>query len=214
MVLSDDGACKKGFRHWPQNPPDWQAAPSGRRIRKPATSFLAGRITLLRGGRSRIYGWANTYRCSMTGMTTPPTRNAPAMTLLVVDDESSLIDELRRAFTKTNSSVRLVSAISPQEAERIVRDEPIDAMLVAQEVAQGSGLELARLLKELRPDLPLAFMGSDGHVLSRAVNDLGARRLLIKPVVADHAVGPLLELLSGRGSSRGRIPPRGRRGPE
>ena len=70
--------------------------------------------------------------------------------MLVIDDEHEHLASLRRIFEKEGVTVR--TATSGELALEVIRDEPVDLVLVDVMMPGMSGIELRRATRTLRPE--------------------------------------------------------------
>jgi PAS domain S-box-containing protein len=104
--------------------------------------------------------------------------------VLFVDDEEFLISVGREMLTRLG--YRVTSLASAPEALELFRAQPdrFDLVITDQTMPQMTGLELARELLALRPDLPIVLCTgfSEGLTAERAKN-IGIRDFIMKPIV-------------------------------
>jgi len=132
-------------------------------------------------------------------------------TLLVVDDEPSILHFFRRAFH--DADVKLVTAASADEGlEQVGLSQP-DVIVLDVDLAGQSGLDLFRRIQELDPRIPVIFITGHGTTATAIeAMQLGAYEYLLKPLELDH----LLDLVD-RGFEISRlmkVPPVIAEGPE
>jgi two-component system nitrogen regulation response regulator GlnG len=112
-------------------------------------------------------------------------------TLLVVDDEPSILHFFRRAFSAPG--VTLLTAGSAAEGvERFAAARP-DVAVLDINLPDSTGLELMRKLQQIEPKTPIIFI--TGHGTAETAIEamkLGAYEYLLKPLELDH----LTELVS------------------
>jgi len=112
------------------------------------------------------------------GDTPTQTQNAP--TLLIVDDERTLrfsIGEWAR-----DSGLRAIEASGAVEALRLVRETPVDAVLLDLKLGDEDGMHVLRAIKEEDPALPVVMLTGHGTI-EHAVRatKLGAWDFVLKP---------------------------------
>ena len=102
-------------------------------------------------------------------------------TLLVIDDEESILHFFRRAFP--GPEISLVTAASAAEGvERVSRDRP-DVIILDIDLPDQSGLEVFRRIHRDFPKVPVIFI--TGHGTSSTALEamsLGAYEYLLKPL--------------------------------
>lgn len=105
-------------------------------------------------------------------------------TLLVVDDEPSILHFFRRAFT--GEEVNLITASSADEGLAQVRTIEPDVIILDVDLAGQSGLELFRQIKELDSQVPVIFITGHGTTATAIeAMQLGAYEYLLKPLELD-----------------------------
>ena len=132
----------------------------------------------------------------------PPTVPMPPPShgehILLVDDEREIIEVLRRVLARTGYKVSAHS--NPREAldDFIARPADIDFVLTDLTMPGMSGLELAKRIYELRPDLPLVITtGFGGDLITPAqLAELpNIRRVVDKPLSSESIMRLIAELL-------------------
>jgi DNA-binding response OmpR family regulator len=88
-------------------------------------------------------------------MTTPD--HSPALKILVVDDEETLRETLRRSFSREGHAVTAVAS-GPEALERS-DTEPYDVVLLDVALGAGpNGYEVCRVLRERRNVVPIIML--------------------------------------------------------
>jgi two-component system nitrogen regulation response regulator GlnG len=106
-------------------------------------------------------------------------------TLLVVDDEPSILHFFRRAFREAD--VNLVTASSAEEGLDQVRTAEPDVIVLDVDLAGHSGLDLFRRIQQLDPRIPVIFITGHGTTATAIeAMQLGAYEYLLKPLELDH----------------------------
>lgn len=90
---------------------------------------------------------------------------APA-TILLVDDDATVLELTRRVLAEQGYAV--VAVPDAERALRAAREREIDLVLADQTLAGATGLELTRLVRELRPGTPAVIMS--GYVAEVAAS--------------------------------------------
>jgi two-component system nitrogen regulation response regulator GlnG len=105
-------------------------------------------------------------------------------TLLVVDDEPSILYFFRQAFTEPD--VTLLTAASAAEGiETIIRDRP-DVVILDINLPDASGLETFRRIHEMDAKIPVIFITGHGTTATAIeAMRLGAYEYLLKPLELD-----------------------------
>lgn len=101
-------------------------------------------------------------------------------TLLVVDDEARILSALRRSLRR--EGWRVLTAGTPDEALRILDEEPIDAVLSDHKMPRMSGLEVLEAAACRRPNAArILISGWPDEVPAERLAALGVRALVPKP---------------------------------
>src|SRR4051794_3400199 len=116
-------------------------------------------------------------------------------TVLVVDDEPSIVDSLQKILER--ESLRVLTAGSGGEALDIIRREPISVLLTDLMMPGMSGMDLLRASKSVAPETETVLMTAYGTV-ENAVEAMkqGAYDFVTKPIKRAHllrVVGKALE---------------------
>jgi PAS domain S-box-containing protein len=123
--------------------------------------------------------------------------------ILYVDDERALVSLTKRALERLGYQVSGFS--SPSEALRAFRGNPgiYDLVITDMNMPGSSGLEFARELLKLKPDVPLVL--SSGYVtaeLERKAREIGIRHVIYKPDTVDAAIESIRRLVPRHGALR------------
>lgn len=100
-------------------------------------------------------------------------------TLLIVDDDPHLLESLAIVFS---GIYQVFSALSAEDAVRIVRNEKIDVVLLDVVLPGMDGIEFLSVLRSEAPDLPVVMISGSPSVqpVLKAL-ELGARDYVRKP---------------------------------
>ena len=110
--------------------------------------------------------------------------------VLVVDDEPSLLEAMKIAFTRAGRDV--VSCRTFEDAREQLLTGHFDVMVTDVRLGAFNGLQLAVIARDKHPEMRIiVFSGFDDPVLREEADHLGASYVL-KPVGADH----LLDLMA------------------
>ena len=104
-------------------------------------------------------------------------------TLLLVDDEKALVDVAQQMLTRLGYQVE--ARTSPLEAIEAFRTNPgrYDAVITDMTMPQMNGLNLAKRLREIRPDLPvLLCTGFSDLASEEKARAAGIQEFLFKPL--------------------------------
>jgi len=101
-------------------------------------------------------------------------------TLLVVDDEARILSALRRSLRR--EGWRILTASTPDEALRMLDEEPIDAVLSDHKMPRMSGLEVLEVAARRRPNAArILISGWPDEIPAERLAALGVRALVPKP---------------------------------
>ena len=101
--------------------------------------------------------------------------------LLVVDDEPTVLHLFRRMFDKVG--IEVLTAANGGEAQRLVAETHPDVAILDLVLPDQSGLDAFRQLKQLDPRLPVIFMTASGNSdTAIEAMKLGALDYLLKPL--------------------------------
>ena len=139
------------------------------------------------------------------GATASSGTEAPAQAagrkLLLVDDDAPLRRSMARALERRGFQV--LPAEGVVEARALAREHRPDFAVLDMRLTEGSGLDLVRTLRELRPETRIVIVTGYGNIATAvAAIQAGAVEYLAKPVDADDVANALLK------SGQGLPPPR------
>lgn len=114
--------------------------------------------------------------------------------IMLVDDERHFIDELENMIKEDSPFRILANCFNGTSALKAVNDLDPDLLITDVLMPGMSGLELARKVRAVKPDLPIVLMSDNP---SYAVNgyDIGVSGFLQKPLVKDKVRKTLNRLL-------------------
>ncbi|MBX7256317.1 MAG: response regulator [Candidatus Hydrogenedentes bacterium] len=104
--------------------------------------------------------------------------------VLFVDDEPSIISIGERSLVRLN--YRVVSSTNSQQALDLFRASPdaFDIVVTDQTMPQLTGIDMAREMLQIRPDIPIILCtGYSEKVSEEVVYEAGIRALLSKPIL-------------------------------
>ena len=122
--------------------------------------------------------------------------------VLLVDDERALIEFARCAMQRKGYVV--TSATDPEEALRLVGEDPYGFDVVVTDLAMPSieGVELARRLHEVAPELPILLVsGHPGRVTPEELALSGILEVVQKPYTVEDLCAAVQRVLAGAGCS-------------
>ena len=112
-------------------------------------------------------------------MTVSPRAVLP--TVLVVDDEPSILDALQKVLTKENMHVRIAG--SGQQALEVLRLHPVQVMITDLRMPGMTGEDLLKAAKAITPEVEVLVMTAYGTVENAvAAMKLGAYDFISKPL--------------------------------
>jgi two-component system, response regulator RegA len=121
--------------------------------------------------------------------------------LLLVDDDAPLRRSMARALERRDFQVLAAEGVA--EARSLAREHRPEFAVLDMRLTEGSGLDLVRTLRELRPEVRIVIVTGYGNIATAvAAIKAGAVDYLAKPVDADDVVNALLR------SGQGLPPPR------
>jgi two-component system response regulator RegA len=121
--------------------------------------------------------------------------------LLLVDDDAPLRRSLARALERRGFQVLAAEGLA--EARDHAHAHKPEFAVLDMRLAEGTGLDLVRTLRELRPEIRIVIVTGYGNIATAvAAIKAGAADYLAKPVDADDVVNALLR------SGQGLPPPR------
>ena len=116
--------------------------------------------------------------------------------LLLVDDDAPLRRSLTRALERRGFAVLPAEGLA--EGRMLARDNRPEFAVLDMRLAEGSGLELLKTLRDLRPDIRIVIVTGYGNIATAvAAIKAGAADYLAKPVDADDVVAALLRTGQG-----------------
>ncbi|MDA1323951.1 MAG: ActR/PrrA/RegA family redox response regulator transcription factor [Proteobacteria bacterium] len=111
--------------------------------------------------------------------------------LLIVDDDRPFRERLSKAMARRGFDVRMADSI--KEGMREIRQAPPAFATIDMRLADGSGLDLVPLLRELRQNSRIVILTGYGNIASAvAAVKAGAVDYLAKPADADQIEAALL----------------------
>ncbi|MDH3660459.1 MAG: ActR/PrrA/RegA family redox response regulator transcription factor [Alphaproteobacteria bacterium] len=116
--------------------------------------------------------------------------------LLLVDDDAPLRRSLTRALERRGFVVLPAEGLA--EGRMLVREHRPEFAVLDMRLAEGSGLDLLKTLRDLRPEIRIVIATGYGNIATAvAAIKAGAVDYLAKPVDADDVVAALLRTGQG-----------------
>jgi two-component system response regulator RegA len=116
--------------------------------------------------------------------------------LLLVDDDTPLRRSMARALERRGFQVFPAEGLA--EAREHAHQQKPEFAVLDMRLAEGSGLDLVRTLRELRPEVRIVIVTGYGNIATAvAAIKAGAVDYLAKPVDADDVVNALLKTGQG-----------------
>ena len=111
--------------------------------------------------------------------------------LLIVDDEANLRNQLAKAMERRGFTAEVVGTVA--EGKRAVSANPPKYAVIDLRLDDGSGLEVVEALREARPDARIVVLTGYGNIATAvAAVKAGAVDYLPKPADADQVAAALL----------------------
>jgi CheY-like chemotaxis protein len=108
-------------------------------------------------------------------------------TILVVDDEPSIVELVSRALRKRGDTI--VSASNGVEAGRVVTQHPFELVMTDLLMPDKDGIQVITELRRKFPAIKIIAMSGGGHITQdqylKIAKGLGAHALLEKPFTID-----------------------------
>jgi DNA-binding response OmpR family regulator len=130
--------------------------------------------------------------------------DGPAQRLVIVADDDAAIRLLCRVNLELEG-YRVLEATGLEEISRIAEEEEVALVLLDIHLGREDGIEVARAVRERRPEVPIAFLSGsvDFSERSAAVSDAAIR----KPFTLEELIGTVHRLAGGSPPSRPAPPP-------
>jgi DNA-binding NtrC family response regulator len=125
----------------------------------------------------------------------------PQESILIVDDEADMLEGLRRIFSQELEGVEVTTTSRPRQALRLVRQVPVDLVLLDIRMPEVDGFELLEALRKEDPWVTVIMMTAYGSI-EMAVEAMrrGAYDFITKPFAKE----PLLRAVR-KGLERNRL---------
>ena len=117
------------------------------------------------------------------------------MNIIAVDDERLALQALLDAIKKADSASSIAGFLYAEDALEFAEANLVDVAFLDVEMADISGVELARRLKRINPDINIIFATGFGEYRDSAF-ELHASGYLTKPITEEKVKKELAELRS------------------
>lgn len=115
------------------------------------------------------------------------------MRIIAVDDEKLALEALTSAITKADGGAEITSFRKAEDALEYVKSNPVDVAFLDIEMRSMSGVDLAKHLKQLNPQINIVF--STGYAEYRGeAFEMHASGYITKPITADKVATELENL--------------------
>ena len=130
--------------------------------------------------------------------------DGPAQRLVIVADDDAAIRLLCRVNLELEG-YRVLEATGLEEISRIADEEEVALVLLDIHLGREDGIEVARVVRERRPEVPIAFLSGsvDFSERSAAVSDAA----ISKPFTLEELIGTVHRLAGGSPPPRPSPPP-------
>ncbi|WP_162004960.1 response regulator [Dictyobacter vulcani] len=126
----------------------------------------------------------------------PASSSASNSTILIVDDDTSLLHALPRMLALRLPEVKVETAQSAQEALQLLQKKPYAAVVSDIKMPEMDGLTLLGKIREAQPDTPTILITGHGeHDLAIQALRGGAYDYIQKPIERDNFVAALLRAI-------------------
>lgn len=116
--------------------------------------------------------------------------------ILCVDDHADTSEMLKLLLS--NEEVEVATAVSMEEALKLVKTESFDLYVLDKRLPDGSGLDLCRKLSSITPNVPCMFYTGDAYEVHREqAIAAGADEYVAKPDI-DRLIEVVQKLLSDK----------------
>ena len=116
------------------------------------------------------------------------------MKVLVVDDNSIVLDSCRRVLEAEGFEVRLASSVN--KALEAMNDDGFDLLLIDVKMPERNGMDLMGEVKQTWPDIPVIVMS--GYPTTETICDaarMGAANFIPKPFTPDELIDALRQVI-------------------
>ncbi|MDX1763800.1 MAG: response regulator [bacterium] len=116
--------------------------------------------------------------------------------LLVVDDEKLVRWTIEQCLKK--EAFRVLAASNAKEALEKLREEAVDVIITDLVMPEGSGMELVRHAKALRPEPKIIMMTAYGSLLDKdEARKAGVSHFIDKPFLITEVKDAVSQVLAG-----------------
>lgn len=108
------------------------------------------------------------------------------MKILAVDDEKLMLSALESAIRETVPKAEIISFRKARDAIEYARDNKVDIAFLDIRMSGMNGLELARELLKLYPEINVIFCTGYRDYMSEAFREIRCNGYIMKPVDKEH----------------------------
>ncbi|HGG59088.1 MAG TPA: response regulator [Gammaproteobacteria bacterium] len=124
------------------------------------------------------------------------------MSILIVDDNATLLSKIVRSLTRANRSARGASSLA--QARQLMMEKQPSVLCLDLQLGDGNGFDLLREIRQSGSKLPVVVISGYRSVEStRRAEQLGAAVFLTKPFALSELHEWVVKLLDARPNDRG-----------
>jgi DNA-binding NtrC family response regulator len=125
--------------------------------------------------------------------------------ILVVDDELPITNLLKRSLSQAGYKVSIRS--SSTRALQLFRTDPeaFDLVITDQTMPEMTGIEMARHMLKIRPDIPIILCSGYSEVVDeKTARNAGLSKFLLKPIIPNELSALIARLLEKKNETQAR----------
>ncbi len=127
------------------------------------------------------------------------------MNIMIVDDEELMLTQMRRMVRQVASGENPSCFTTVKEAYTYAKEHPVDVAFLDIQMGDVNGIELAKALKKIKPDVNLIFVTGHPEYMGAAFK-LYASGFVEKPVYAEYIKRELEHLRHKPASPQPKLP--------